>query len=172
MNSSKEKPTHVIATAGKSRGRVSEMRESQVSETLYGRRNVFREMGLLGIPRKLGKIGGGVVGNRWSDCGCESCVSWTSNGDQRLHVVRESSRGIIKANLICSCCNYFILLVFLIYNLIQQYIVSLSLSLSLSLSPYSTPRLTHLSLCLPSMSVFLGIANSWLDKKDREKNKK
>ncbi|GFZ09395.1 alpha/beta-Hydrolases superfamily protein [Actinidia rufa] len=76
---------------------LGDERESEVSETLYGRRNVFREMGLFRIPRKLEglvKIGGGIVGNRWSDCSCESCVSWTSDGDQRLHVVvREPSRA-------------------------------------------------------------------------------
>ncbi|KAI3693682.1 hypothetical protein L1987_76631 [Smallanthus sonchifolius] len=64
-----------------------EERNNGISDTLFGRKNVFREMGFLGnTPRKstsndLGKT-------RWSDCGCESCVSWMNNGgDQKLHVV-------------------------------------------------------------------------------------
>ncbi|XWS58589.1 hypothetical protein CRYUN_Cryun08bG0047300 [Craigia yunnanensis] len=68
--------------------------EKELSETLYRRKNVFREMGFLGFARKweYGKerdgYGGGVLVNRWSDCGCESCVSWMKKGnDQKLHVV-------------------------------------------------------------------------------------
>ena len=79
--------------------------ELQLSETLYGRKNVFREMGFLGFARiwENSKKRGGVVGrevvvNRWSDCGCESCVSWMKNGDhQKLHVVvREPSKGNLR----------------------------------------------------------------------------
>ncbi|KAL7225700.1 hypothetical protein ACSBR1_020954 [Camellia fascicularis] len=85
------------------RRRTNYDREGEVSETLHGigRRNVFREMG---FPRKWNalKENGGGDGmlrrrrNRWSDCGCESCVSWmSSNGDymgRLLHVVvKESS---------------------------------------------------------------------------------
>nr|POE57238.1 isoform 2 of probable lysophospholipase bodyguard 4 [Quercus suber] len=78
--------------------------ELQLSETLYGRKNVFREMGFLGFARirenskkRGGVVGGEVVVNRWSDCGCESCVSWMKNGDhQKLHVVvREPSKATI-----------------------------------------------------------------------------
>ncbi|KAL6988127.1 hypothetical protein U1Q18_013874 [Sarracenia purpurea var. burkii] len=68
----------------------SDDRESESSETLYRRKNVFREMGFLRFLRKFDsgeKNGGGMVGKRWSDCGCESCVGWMSSGDQRLHVV-------------------------------------------------------------------------------------
>ncbi|KAF7147720.1 hypothetical protein RHSIM_Rhsim03G0046300 [Rhododendron simsii] len=78
---------------------MSDERESEVSETLYGRKNLFREIGFLGFPRKLEGLqenggGKGVVGSRWSDCGCESCVSWMSNGDQKLHVVvKEPSKA-------------------------------------------------------------------------------
>ncbi|KAK6127112.1 hypothetical protein DH2020_039150 [Rehmannia glutinosa] len=65
--------------------------ENGLSETLYGRKNVFREMGLLRISRFWNREGAfcvGKKGNRWSDCGCESCVSWMSNGsDFKLHVV-------------------------------------------------------------------------------------
>lgn len=79
--------------------------ELQLSETLYGRKNVFREMGFLGFARiwenskkRGGVVGGEVVVNRWSDCGCESCVSWMKNGDhQKLHVVvREPSKGNLR----------------------------------------------------------------------------
>uniref|UniRef100_A0A7C9D7N4 2-hydroxymuconate-6-semialdehyde hydrolase n=1 Tax=Opuntia streptacantha TaxID=393608 RepID=A0A7C9D7N4_OPUST len=73
-------------------------RESQLSETLYGdcRRNVFRELGLqrrfekskdkrVGFESEVGKR---EKGNRWSDCGCQSCVSWMKDGgDLRLHAV-------------------------------------------------------------------------------------
>lgn len=83
------------------RGEVVDDGKSEVSETLYGRKNFFREMRFLGFPRKWEnskKIGvGGVVANRWSDCGCESCVSWMKNDDQKLHVVvREPSKETIE----------------------------------------------------------------------------
>lgn len=74
--------------------------EGGMSETLYARKNVFREMGFLGFPRKRedsNKRGGGVAVNRWSDCRCESCVSWMNNGDQKLHVI---VRGPSKGNLL------------------------------------------------------------------------
>ncbi|KAA8519033.1 hypothetical protein F0562_016193 [Nyssa sinensis] len=79
---------------------VNDDRESEVSETLYARKNVFREMCFLGIARKWDdtkKIGCGMVGNRWSDCGCQTCVSWTIDGDQKLHaVVREPSTDTLE----------------------------------------------------------------------------
>ncbi|KAI6699152.1 hypothetical protein NL676_019271 [Syzygium grande] len=67
--------------------------ESEVSETLYGRRNVFREMGMLRLVERwdpAGLAGKVVVMNhrrRWSDCGCDSCVSWACDGALKLHVV-------------------------------------------------------------------------------------
>ncbi|XP_074271095.1 putative lysophospholipase BODYGUARD 4 isoform X1 [Silene latifolia] len=65
--------------------------ENNVSETLYGRRNVFREIGfrnLKGLMQGAKEKGRRIIGNRWSDCSCESCVSWMKNGDDlRLHVV-------------------------------------------------------------------------------------
>ncbi|XVF56781.1 hypothetical protein PTKIN_Ptkin06aG0147700 [Pterospermum kingtungense] len=72
--------------------------EKELSETLYGRKNVFREiLGFLGLARKWeygkerdhGYCGGGRLVNRWSDCGCDSCVSLMKEGDdlQKLHVV-------------------------------------------------------------------------------------
>lgn len=71
--------------------------ECELSETLYGRKNVFKEMGFLGFGRKWEnsqKSGGGETVNRWSDCGCESCLSWMNVGERKLHVfVREPSQG-------------------------------------------------------------------------------
>ncbi|KAD5316822.1 hypothetical protein E3N88_16768 [Mikania micrantha] len=44
-------------------------------------RRIFAEDSLKNSSKDLGKT-------RWSDCGCESCVSWMNNGgDQKLHVV-------------------------------------------------------------------------------------
>ncbi|CAN1768516.1 Probable lysophospholipase BODYGUARD 4 [Linum perenne] len=66
--------------------------EIELSGTLYGRRNVFREM-TCGFPNKRLKLKQvesqkSNDGGRWSDCGCESCVSWTKDGGtQKLHVV-------------------------------------------------------------------------------------
>ncbi|XP_071703292.1 probable lysophospholipase BODYGUARD 4 [Rutidosis leptorrhynchoides] len=72
------------------------------SVTLYGRKNVFREMGFFGI-KILWKFDEGykktgvdhLKKTRWSDCGCESCVSWMKfDGDHKLHVVvKEPSKG-------------------------------------------------------------------------------
>ncbi|KAL3752660.1 hypothetical protein ACJRO7_000121 [Eucalyptus globulus] len=76
--------------------------ESEVSESLYGRRNVFREMGMLRWVERWGLYGsaGKVVMNhrrRWSDCGCESCVSWASNDALKLHVVvQEPLQGSVQ----------------------------------------------------------------------------
>ena len=79
--------------------------EGEVSETLYGneRKNIFREMGFLRFPGKWENAKKGVSRveakmTRWSDCGCESCVSWLNNGDdQKLHVVvMEPPKGILR----------------------------------------------------------------------------
>ncbi|WZZ90955.1 hypothetical protein YC2023_119534 [Brassica napus] len=68
--------------------------ENEVSETLFKRRNVFREMGFLGFARRF-KLSGRMVksekAHRWSDCGCQSCNSWTKNEDGNLHVVVKDS---------------------------------------------------------------------------------
>uniref|UniRef100_A0A1J3DKS0 Lipase 1 n=2 Tax=Noccaea caerulescens TaxID=107243 RepID=A0A1J3DKS0_NOCCA len=71
--------------------------ENELSETLFRRKNIFREMGFLGFARKFKlsrkmrkcKIHESV--NRWSDCGCESCNSWTKNEHGNLHVVVKDS---------------------------------------------------------------------------------
>ncbi|GMI84590.1 hypothetical protein like AT5G17780 [Hibiscus trionum] len=82
---------------GENKGMESETLSE--SESLYGRRNVLRKMGFLGFARKWemyrkkkdggdGSINGSLAVNRWSDCGCNSCVSWTKKGyDHKLHVV-------------------------------------------------------------------------------------
>ncbi|XP_062166082.1 probable lysophospholipase BODYGUARD 4 isoform X3 [Alnus glutinosa] len=82
--------------------------EGEMSETLYTRKNVFREMGFPGFATKrkdsINRSGGGVVVNRWSDCGCESCVSWMNNGDEKLHViVREPSKVLCLTAIIEDC---------------------------------------------------------------------
>lgn len=76
-------------------------RNIEISDTLFGRKNGFREMGFLGnmsskVAEDSKKIGSeDLRKTRWSDCGCESCVSWMNNdGDQKLHVVvQEPSKG-------------------------------------------------------------------------------
>ncbi|KAK6942078.1 Alpha/beta hydrolase fold-1 [Dillenia turbinata] len=81
--------------------------EGEVSETLFGRKNVFWEMGFLRMSKKLdleeskkARVAGALVrNNRWSDCGCQSCVSWVNSGDQRLHlVVKGPSQDIVEVN--------------------------------------------------------------------------
>ncbi|XP_022899592.1 probable lysophospholipase BODYGUARD 4 [Olea europaea var. sylvestris] len=74
--------------------------ESELSETFHGRKNVFREMGFLRIPR-MRKDDGKFCAekrNSWSDCGCESCVSWMNNGSNlKLHVVvKEPERARLE----------------------------------------------------------------------------
>lgn len=72
-----------------------------LSDSLYERKNTFREMGFLQFGRKCedsnSKHGGGGARsvNRWSDCGCDSCLSWVNEGsDYKLHfVVKEPLLG-------------------------------------------------------------------------------
>ncbi|KAG8472201.1 hypothetical protein CXB51_036211 [Gossypium anomalum] len=66
----------------------------ELSETLFWRKNVFREMGFLSFGRKTCEAvkkrddgNRGELVNRWSDCGCDSCVSWMKKSNQKLHVV-------------------------------------------------------------------------------------
>ncbi|XP_060177166.1 probable lysophospholipase BODYGUARD 4 [Lycium barbarum] len=69
--------------------------ESELSKTLYNRRNVFREMGFRrNVSRK--KVNENV---RWSDCACEKCVSWMSNigAELKLHVaVKETEQANLQ----------------------------------------------------------------------------
>jgi hypothetical protein len=91
--------------------------EGEMSETLYERKNVFREMGFLGFARKRkdSKKRGGVEVNRWSDCGCESCVSWMKNGDQKLYViVREPSKGNLRTTHLSNSFLMFVELKFVL----------------------------------------------------------
>ncbi|KAK9048864.1 hypothetical protein SSX86_032168 [Deinandra increscens subsp. villosa] len=68
-----------------------EKRNNGVSDTLFCRKNVFREMGFLGrkfVEDSMKTRSNDLEKTRWSDCGCESCVSWMKNGGgQKLHVV-------------------------------------------------------------------------------------
>lgn len=81
--------------------------ENEFSETLFRRRNIFREMWFLRFarkfkfPRKMRKSKIHESVNRWSDCGCQSCKSWTKNEDGNLHVVIRdcTSRGQIFKNI-------------------------------------------------------------------------
>ncbi|KAL4326380.1 hypothetical protein GQ457_11G014760 [Hibiscus cannabinus] len=110
-------------------GNKEEMKE--LSETLVGRENVFREMGFLRFAGKLLEFGkkkekGGVIngglGNRWSDCGCDSCVSWIKESNQRLHVVvtefpqdeprRETSENVIFLHGFLSSSSFWTQIVF------------------------------------------------------------
>lgn len=83
-----------------------------LSDSLYERKSIFREMGFLQFERKrqdsnrkCGKVGGGRSTNRWSDCGCDSCLSWVNNqGDYKLHfVVKESLTGIFTTSFLVCC---------------------------------------------------------------------
>ncbi|XP_031491530.1 probable lysophospholipase BODYGUARD 4 [Nymphaea colorata] len=80
----------------------------RTSETIHDRGNQWRKL-LMGAEEFLGlnnrstgkeggkeasvKQGGGskAKGGRWSDCNCESCVSWEREDGRKLHVVAEKS---------------------------------------------------------------------------------
>lgn len=64
--------------------------DGEISETLRERRNLFRGKLSLGLDR--GGNGADERGEsrcgRWSDCGCESCLSWRGEGEEeKLHLV-------------------------------------------------------------------------------------
>ncbi|KAL6214436.1 hypothetical protein ACLB2K_013870 [Fragaria x ananassa] len=75
----------------------------QFSETLYRRKNIFRELGLVRVAKSCHETSsGGRVARRWSDCGCHSCVSWlnAADDDHNLHlVVKQPSSLAITENL-------------------------------------------------------------------------
>lgn len=79
--------------------KVCEERNIGISNTLYGRKNVFREMGFFGIsPSSSKKFRRDDLGKTiWSDCRCESCVSWMKNGSvHKLYVVvKEPIKGTL-----------------------------------------------------------------------------
>lgn len=82
--------------------------ENELSETLYGRRNVFRRIALVGLPSRCEdseQLNCGEVLNRWSDCGCSSCVGGMENGNQKLYVaVREPPRSKFHT----TCCLFLV----------------------------------------------------------------
>ncbi|XP_050225568.2 probable lysophospholipase BODYGUARD 4 [Mercurialis annua] len=64
------------------------------SDSFYGRNNAFRKLVSFvfqrkwkNISKKAENFGNGEVKNKWSDCNCESCLSWLKDGGERLHVV-------------------------------------------------------------------------------------
>ncbi|KAF6147728.1 hypothetical protein GIB67_006701 [Kingdonia uniflora] len=77
----------------KTRGKKARfgVEEGLVSKTLYGRKNFFRGVGILNFRRNEVGITPMVKSSnsstRWSDCNCESCVSWQQSGELNLHVV-------------------------------------------------------------------------------------
>ncbi|AED92468.1 alpha/beta-Hydrolases superfamily protein [Arabidopsis thaliana] len=94
-----ENSTGCYCTAAAPQSQTTDENELS-SETLFGRRNIFRGMWFLGFAREFksklsrklrkSKIHQESV-NRWSDCGCKSCKSWTKNEDGNLHVVVKDS---------------------------------------------------------------------------------
>lgn len=76
-------------------------RENELSETLRGRRNFFKDT-IMALPWKWPGDDNDLMNNnnriRWSDCGCESCSAWitTDGSNQKLHVVvKEPGEGTI-----------------------------------------------------------------------------
>ncbi|KAG8478843.1 hypothetical protein CXB51_028669 [Gossypium anomalum] len=78
--------------------------DNEISETLqYGKRKKLKELvvllrfvedllnkskGFEAIYSSTNRKNGDFyrVGNRWSDCGCDSCISWMKRDDPKLHV--------------------------------------------------------------------------------------
>ncbi|EFH48038.1 hypothetical protein ARALYDRAFT_326200 [Arabidopsis lyrata subsp. lyrata] len=90
-----------------------------LSETLYRRRNVFRQAGFLRFAKKLPEITKKIgivtflrkflfsqtmkkvsheVANRWSDCGCKTCVSWTNSDKLNVIVKQPSISDLLISN--------------------------------------------------------------------------
>lgn len=64
--------------------------ENELSETLRGRRNFFRDTIMSSAWKRLGDDNDLMNINRirWSDCGCESCSAWVTDGSNpKLYVV-------------------------------------------------------------------------------------
>ena len=93
--------------SGRQNNNVEDEDEGGLSDTLYRRKNVFRELGFLKFPRNgedcKKKSGDGErAASRWSDCGCASCLSWTNDADPKLHfVVNEPSIGNFRTSEFC-----------------------------------------------------------------------
>ncbi|KAI3880708.1 hypothetical protein MKX03_008119 [Papaver bracteatum] len=72
-----------------------ESNEDKLSETLYDRKNIFRDLGFPELAKDSEEEEGSAAGflmvkNRWSDCHCESCLSWQKFEDHNLHSAREN----------------------------------------------------------------------------------
>ncbi|OVA03919.1 hypothetical protein BVC80_1321g67 [Macleaya cordata] len=87
-------------THGRSANGDEDDGEIELSETLFQRKNIFRDLGLLEFTKEREgslKNDGLMVKNRWSDCNCESCLSWQKLEDRKLHVViKEPSQANMK----------------------------------------------------------------------------
>lgn len=69
--------------------------DEEISETLHERENVFRGKFVLGLRTDDDKVNNGGSGlrkhGRWSDCCCQSCISWQGKREGKLlHVVTNS----------------------------------------------------------------------------------
>ncbi|KAG9458506.1 hypothetical protein H6P81_003014 [Aristolochia fimbriata] len=66
--------------------------EDELSATLYERKNLFRQMVLVRLGRNRREEcgnGGAARLPRWSDCGCETCLSWQKAEQKLFYVVKE-----------------------------------------------------------------------------------
>ncbi|CAL0323375.1 unnamed protein product [Lupinus luteus] len=75
---------------GKKEKNLRDDEDDGVSDSLYKRKSIFREMGFLQFERKrqsLNRKCSERPMNLWSDCGCDSCLSWVNEGDYKLHFV-------------------------------------------------------------------------------------
>ncbi|GFY98072.1 alpha/beta-Hydrolases superfamily protein [Actinidia rufa] len=88
MNSSKEKPTHVIATAGKSRGRVSEMRKKVKCQRLCMGGEMCSEKWVCWESRENWRVWGKLEVGLWEIGGLTVGVSLVFHG--RAMVIRGS----------------------------------------------------------------------------------
>jgi len=99
------------------------VRDDDISDSLYERRNIFREMGFLRYQRKREDSnrnfdkGSSRSVNRWSDCGCDSCLSWVNGGsDYKLHFVAKEpllGRLVLLVSLFFPKQNYATTFMFL-----------------------------------------------------------
>lgn len=98
--------------------------ENKLSESLFGRKNLSRKMGFLGFARKCKDQNSNKLivadyskKNKWSDCGCDSCLSWMNDEDHKLFiVVREPSLG---NSLKIPPFNFYLLRIYYVYELLS-----------------------------------------------------
>ncbi|XP_050220965.1 probable lysophospholipase BODYGUARD 4 [Mercurialis annua] len=85
----KSSPCH----CGNKDSSITDEEHDVLSDSFFGRSNVFRKFGSFVFRRKWRnhktdeKLYDGEVKNKWSDCSCETCLSWLKDGGERLHVV-------------------------------------------------------------------------------------